>query len=88
MLFKTRREFIMNEKDVTTALSVINAHTSFNIKHVGNCGWANQPTTWFVVFDATNNEYKRIVKELINVYGKISVTARPGGKQDLYFERT
>ena len=85
-LFKKRMEFIFDEKDVAILLSVINSHTSFDIKHVGTCGWANEPTTWFVVFKASDSNYSKIVKELVKI-GTISMKYRPGGLIDLYFER-
>lgn len=88
MLFGTKkeREFIVEERDVTTVLSVINRRLKYCQHFVDNCGWKNEPTKWFVMFDATDKAYKDIISELKNV-GNFNVDIRPGGQMDICFER-
>jgi len=86
MYFKKGREFIVEEENVTTLLTIINNHRRFYVTHVGNCGWADDVTKWFVMFDATDKVFYEIVKELASI-GKISASVRPGGMIDLCFEK-
>ena len=89
-IFKSRRCFIVDEKDVTIVLEVMNKHHNrFSNRNlnIGNCGWAEEPTRWFIHFDATSKQYDKILKGLLKV-GTFNVVERqPGGQEDLYFER-
>lgn len=84
-MFRKRREFIMSEADAMTVLSIVNTNTSFGLKHIGNCGWKDSDK-WFIVFVASDRQYFKITRALLNK-GTLMVTIRPGGIQDLYFER-
>lgn len=84
-IFKKEREFVVEEKNVMNVLKVINNHLGYLEGQVGNCGWAEEPTKWFVVFYATNKRYGNILEEL-NKMGTFKLTVRPGGKTDIYFE--
>lgn len=89
MFNQKRRYLIVDEKDVTTVLTVINRHQGFfsnNDKLAENCGWANEPTKWYVRFYASDREWGRIAGELSKL-GKIYVNVTPGGATDLYFAR-
>lgn len=86
-IFKKCREFIIEEKDVTTVLSVINSHLKYSNLDVANCGWANEESSkWFVMFDANDKRYGKIVKDLSTI-GEFKLDVRPKGKVDLYFVR-
>ncbi len=87
-IFKESREFIIEERDVTTVLTVINQHTKFQHVLVGNCGWADgEESKWYVVFDETNKQYGNIVADLSEL-GEFKLNVRPSKKQtDVCFER-
>ena len=89
MFNQKRRYLIVEEKDVTTVLTVINRHQGFfsnNDKNTGNCGWANEPTKWYVRFYASDRKWGRIAGELSKL-GKIYVNVSPGGTTELYFTK-
>lgn len=81
------REFIVDEKDVTTVVTIINKHRrSYEVK-TNNCGWAEEPSKWFVMFDAGDEEYGHIVDEL-NKLGTFRLDVSPSFTVvSLYFER-
>lgn len=89
-MFKQKRRYlIMDELDVLTVLTAINNHHTFfsnRFKLVGNCGWENEPSKWFVGFDASDKRWSKIAAELSNI-GKITVKVNPGGATDLYFTK-
>lgn len=85
-ILKKNYHFIMDEKDVTTVLGVINRHRAgYNVR-VGNCGWKDNPTDWFVMFDSTAKVYGKIVRDLKQI-GVFKVEVRPGGQVDIRFGR-
>ena len=89
MFNQKRRYLIVEEKDVTTVLSVINHHQglfSNHDKNTGNCGWANEPTKWYVKFFASDRQWGKIAGELCN-FGSIMVNVTPGGTTELYYKR-
>lgn len=85
-ILKKNYSFIVDEKDVTTVLGVINKHRKFYDFRVGNCGWKDHPTDWFVMFDSTAKVYGGIVRDLKQI-GTFKVDVRPGGQVDIRFER-
>ena len=85
-IFKKTREFIVEEKDVIDVLKAINKHLGWLDGQVGNCGWAEEPTKWFITFDATDKKYGRIINDL-NEIGEFKLDVRPKGQMDVYFER-
>lgn len=87
-IFKESREFIVEEKDVTTVLTTINQHTKFQHLLVGNCGWGEgEESKWYVVFDASNKQYGKIVADLSEL-GEFRLNVRPSkNRTDVYFER-
>ena len=87
-ILKESREFIVEEKDVTTVLTAINQHTKFQQVSVGNCGWGDgEESKWYVIFDASNKQYGSIVADLSEL-GDFRLNVRPSKKQtDVYFER-
>jgi hypothetical protein len=57
----------MEEADVLETLSTINSKYKMYINQqlaVGNCGWAKDPTKWFIHFDASDKQWGSIVTEL------------------------
>ena len=84
---RKRREFILEEKDVTTVLNAVNSISLFSSKCAANCGWGgNEKSKWFIVFYVTDKAYGNIVKKL-NTIGKFGLDVRPGGQVDITFER-
>lgn len=85
---KTRKLFV-EEVDVTTVLEVINRYQSMfgnNYKLVGKCGWAEEPTKWFITFYITDRKWGSMAADLSEI-GKITVKVTPGGATELYFMR-
>lgn len=79
------RNFIVDEKDVTTILDIINRKRRQFDYQVGSCGWSDDTAQWFIMFHATDKVYGDIVRELMTI-GKLNVDVRPGGQVDLVFE--
>lgn len=87
-MFTKNREFIVDEKDVTTVLGVMNRHLRcYYSLQVGNCGWAGElANKWFIMFDSSDRQYNKIVKSLSEI-GEFKLDIRPKGDVDLCFER-
>jgi hypothetical protein len=49
---RRRCELIIEKENVADILDAINKHTSEPIR-IGSCGWVDQPSKWFIMFDAT-----------------------------------
>ena len=82
-----KHDFIVNEEDVTSVLTVINKHRRDYYVRANNCGWADEPNKWFVMFEACDEEYGHIVDEL-NKLGKFRLDVSPNYKVvSLFFER-
>jgi hypothetical protein len=89
MFNQMRRNLIVEESDVTTVLAAINHHQGFfsnNDKNAGNCGWAKEPTKWYVRFYASDRQWGRIAGELSKL-GKIYVNVTPSGATELYYTK-
>ena len=89
MFFQKNRKLFVEESDVTTVLAAINRHQGYfsnNYKLVGSCGWAEEPTKWFITFSTTDKKWGRMAADLSEI-GKISVKVTPGGATELYFTR-
>ena len=89
MLGGEYRKIIVEETDVTTVLAAINKHQGFFTnadKRVGECGWAEDPTKWFVHFYATSREWGRITKVLAET-GEIIIKVAPGGATEMHYVR-
>ena len=81
------REFILEEKEVTTVIEVINSNYKIPSRVlVGNCRWADDPTKWFIIFNANDKIYGKVVKSLKEL-GELKLDVRPGGRVDVCFER-
>ena len=84
---KQRHDFILEEANITSVLEILNRHCKDRAYRVGNCGWADYPTRWFVMFHATDKEYAHVVHELMKI-GTIHIEPRcAGGIVDYVFER-
>lgn len=72
-----RHHLIVEEKDVMSLLKVFdNVNRSSRLVHtmnmeIGNCGWANEPTKWFIRFDTTDRKWKKILAELSHINRKL-----------------
>lgn len=89
MFYQETRKLIVEESDVTTVLATINRHQGFFSdvnKRVGECGWADEPTKWYVQFYASTKEWRRITKDLSEL-GEIIMKLAPGGATDMYYVR-
>lgn len=89
MFNQKKRDLIVEEKDVTTVMTVINNHQGFfsnNSKNTGNCGWKDNPTKWYVRFYASDRQWGRIAGELSRL-GRIYVNVTPGGTSEMYYEK-
>lgn len=86
-LNKKTYHFIVEEKDVTTVLGTINQTCRYDTYRVGSCGWADEPTKWFIMFHATEMKYGKIMSELMKI-GNVTIELRPGGKVDLVFRKS
>lgn len=52
---------------MTKTLNVINRYSTLLINlrlAVGNCGWANEPTRWFIHFDISQDKWNAIKEDL------------------------
>ena len=78
--------FIMEEKDVTTVLGIVNQDCRYDTYRVGSCGWADEPEKWFIMFHATEKQYGNVMRQLMKI-GTVNVEVRPGGKVDLVFKK-
>lgn len=76
-----RRGLVFEEADIARVLTVVNnrvcGKTIGMMKidmYVGNCGWADR-TKWFVHFNATENQWRKIVDDLkvIRVWGNTNI---------------
>lgn len=81
---KRRRVIHMEERDVMTVLKGINAFRTIYQTRIGNCGWADEPDTWFIIFHATDKQWLSMLKAL-KTKGKFEFKYRPG-IEDLYFK--
>ena len=83
--FERRREFIVEEKDVTTILSVVGHEANVINYNIGRCGWQDHPNKWFISFYASDRKYGKIMRCLTEI-GEFKVNTRPNGQVDLWFE--
>lgn len=64
---KKRRHLIVEEEDVMVTLKVFDEANHKNKvsylmnMEIGNCGWLDEPTKWYIFFDATNKKWKSII---------------------------
>jgi len=66
MFINKTMNFIMDEKDVTTVIKIINQHHKnlFSKKYcVKNCGWADA-NKWFIMGNVTRKTYDMIISDL------------------------
>lgn len=87
MFYQKSRKLFVEESDVTTVLEVINRYQGYfsnNYKLVGSCGWADEPTKWFIGFSTTDKKWGHIAADLSGI-GEITVKVTPGGATELYF---
>ena len=84
-LGKVTREFIVEEKYVIDILTAINRHRKLCAYRIGNCGWTDMPTKWFISFDVSERTYAKIVKDLRTI-GNFNLEVNPGGVVNLTYE--
>jgi hypothetical protein len=79
-IYMKTRTFIMDEKDVTTVLGIINQALPVWAREVrvSTCGWADEPEKWFIMFHTTDKQYGDIMRELMKI-GSVSIELRDGG---------
>lgn len=89
MFHQKSHKLFVEETDVTTVLEVINrynGHFTNNYKLVGKCGWAEEPTKWFITFYSTDKKWGSLAADLSEI-GEITVKVTPGGATELYFTK-
>ena len=60
-----RFHLVLDECDVIRTITVINRHHRFYPTYsVGNCGWADDRTKWFINFTTTIHKWKKMRHEL------------------------
>lgn len=84
--FKKFRELIIEENDLMDVLRVVNLNFGYLDGSVGNCGWRDEPTKWFITFYANNKKYGRLMNDL-NKLGYFKLTVNEQGKTYVDFER-
>ena len=60
---RRRCELIIEKENVTDILDIINKHTSESVR-IGTCGWIDQPSKWFIMFDSTEGVWIDIKMDL------------------------
>ena len=66
-IFKRRRTIIMDEKDVTKVLRIVNEHVKITCDQglfVEHCGWEEAPERWFILFYSINRQWEKILEEI------------------------
>lgn len=89
MAYQKRFMLVMEEKDVTSVLKVINRHQGYfsdDLKIVRDNVLPKDPDKWIIKFNASSKEWSRITTDL-NEIGDIVVKVSPGGASDMYFTR-
>jgi hypothetical protein len=75
-----RHYLIVEGRDVLETLGVVNEHRVFYINQklaVGECGWAQYPTKWFIHFDASDDQWASIIGHLHNKGFELVIKERP-----------
>lgn len=88
LFFRKTRDFIVEEKDITSVLKVINDYSNVSITYVANCGWAKEPTMWFIMFKSSDNKYERIIDDLTKMGSFKVEMIIPKGIINLYFKKS
>ena len=74
--FRKKRELLVDEKDVTTVIAVINRHRRLGRFKIFNCGMADNPSRWSIRFRVNDKVYAKIVKNLADI-GRFDLDVRP-----------
>lgn len=67
-LMVKRHYLLVEEKEVEDTLEIIGKHTTAieRALSVGNCGWVNERTMWFINFNSPTYKWERITNNLKN----------------------
>ncbi len=65
-LLAKRRYLVIDEAHLKDVLVIIDRHTPSRHKtmSIGNCGWANEITKWFIHMNATETTWARIAEDI------------------------
>ena len=69
-IVQKRRYLIVDEANVMTVLKVLDdiKHVSkfyyAKVMEIGNCHWANDPEAWFIHFEATSGQWRKMIAVL------------------------
>lgn len=70
-MFKKRHYLIVEEADVMTVLKVLDEikrnSSIFSVymdMEIGSCDWEDEPSKWFVHFDATTKQWRKMLENL------------------------
>ena len=85
-MFKASREFIVNEGDIVSVLSVIDNHLGYFDGQIGNRRWGEGfESEWFVTFVCSEKKFKKILADL-NAIGEFKLEVHdPKGEYDWCF---
>ena len=68
---KFRRELIVEHDDVMLVLECLDEikrdsrfFTILMDMEIGNCGWAHEPSKWFIQVDMTNEQWDKLIDKL------------------------
>lgn len=85
-MFKKFREIIVEESDVMLVLKVIGDTLGYFDGQVGKCGWADEPTKWFITFEISDAKYGKICNGL-GKFGLFELHVSQKGKERIYYVR-
>lgn len=71
-IVQRRRNLVADEANVMDVVKAIDEikrtsriHTTMGME-LGNCEWKDEPTTWFIDFDATDRQWRRLMDMMDN----------------------
>ena len=85
--FKRRRIFVVDEKNLTTVLRIINSHRKSYKLYVGSFLEETESEKWFIRFKVSDRKYGRIMEDLLSI-GTFKLEVRSNGLVDYYFEKS
>ena len=69
-IVQKERHIIVKEKNVMNVLKALTdikqkskIHTGMSME-IGNCGWADDPDAWFMIFSSTTAQWRKLITAL------------------------
>lgn len=83
-----KRHFIVKENNMVETLKMIQSAKSEGYYaggiNVGNCGWAEEPDSWFAHVNLTNNQWKSLLEQCKANNYQLVIKENP---EDMYFTK-